>query len=72
MNYPRQHAPQPAKRSKIERGMDNLALAFWIGEKMFWYIPWSIGVFVILRKGYKIMLLWRDFSYSAAEIVIDG
>lgn len=52
----------PEKPSKLRRGLDNIATSFWIAEKLFWWIPWTVGAIVILRKGYKIALLYRDFA----------
>lgn len=49
--------------------MDNAATAIWIGEKIFFWVPWSIGAFVIVRKVFKLALLWREFTIKAAETV---
>ena len=57
------------KRSKFERGLDKMSKFIWISEKIFWYLPWTIGVFVILRQSYRLVLMFNGYTGESAEIV---
>jgi hypothetical protein len=69
MQFHPQVAQGQENRTKLEKRMDTAATAIWVGEKIFFWVPWTIGAFVIIRKGFKFALWCRDLSIKAGEVV---